>query len=1106
MIKKSTYVRCSIDVTDPSEPRDFALAKVVDIDEFAETAKLQFFDLCALRSYYSVPDNFTQSLAKISHCRINNDSLVEYNGTSYYVKSCELNKEDDLYYYYIYSYEYDELKYVPETKIKASFNDAYISPIKQMASFEFQNPTWLFGRCTVSRTMKIIENSVYGFKDLAGCKIWLMPHQLKTVMRCLSDKNCRYMIADEVGLGKTIEAASILKIFMSDKYNKRILLVIPDALVEQWRTELAFKFHIFEGKNSNDNLVEIIPVSRIYSVEEGKYDFIIIDEVHRIIDSEPMYNKALSLSIHAVNILMLSATPIQSRKDEYHKLLTLIQPAKYQKMSDEAFDNILSMQKNIIRMVYTAYGSLDDYRIELEDSDNIITDDIEELLDEIKSDLKTIGEKVGNSRIIEMVKSIDIHSDDFGVYGIEKVIAYICEAYQLEKSVIRNRRAFVEPSIEYKRQLVDISYSLDDDCNSTEYALYLRLSEWINSIYVSSDIFKKEYMPFICAFFSSSAALCDVIDRSNVEVPEDIRSIAIKCSNEEYQCVKSISELLQEPYDNYSRLVRIIDYIDQEAFDKKVILFTDYQGTFELYRKALIDYFGEDVCCFFNTNMLSDELELNTYRFQTDRNYKFMLSDKSGGEGRNFQNADIIIHIDLPWSANDLEQRIGRLARIGRDINNPVISVVAYAEGTLENDIFSFWNDGLNMFGKSQSGLEIIMSDIDKSIIEAVNSDFRYGLRDIIPQIIEKVADLIETVKRERYYDVAQYKYQVINRNIESTVKKYQNNETELFISSMLSWASLTGFNGRFVDEEHTMIRYSADSFSERSAFNTLFVPPDMKNIIDDRLNQMQNRVRSLSGKGNTHQEHSYIQGTFDRNVALKSDYIHFFAPGDDIYDSITDNALRAYKGKCSAIAVNGPIDWEGFVYGWILEPDELILLKNKVPFRKMEQYRQFINNELLYNAVSVSENDEHYCTIVLNVFKELLEMPASKTKNNIEHLGKRSVKKSFLGLTNTTGVSNIEFFKSKHPKDIWQNNVKSCYETARKDAISKLKKHLKLTELKETIFSQKSENAVSSEYYGGNNSDEENNEMYDYILKAYSSPKLSLDSICYIRMIKNNE
>lgn len=85
--------------------------------------------------------------------------------------------------------------------------------------------------------------------------------------------------------------------------------------------------------------------------------------------------------------------------------------------------------------------------------------------------------------------------------------------------------------------------------------------------------------------------------------------------------------------------------------------------------------------------MNEEELELSIYRFQNDDECKILLCDETGGEGRNLQGADFVIHIDLPWDANAIEQRIGRLDRLGRPADKDVCSVVTYAKETLEEEL-----------------------------------------------------------------------------------------------------------------------------------------------------------------------------------------------------------------------------------------------------------------------------------------------------------------------------------------------------------------------------------------------------------------------------------
>jgi ATP-dependent helicase HepA len=128
MLKSGMYVRCSIDVEDPSEPRDFISGRIVEVNDFSETAKVKFFDLLGLKKYYQVPETLEFPLSKLHHCRISNGSQAEYSGIGYHVVQCSTDKKDDLYYYYLANDTGAVVK-VCEKDIKVTFNAGEISPL-----------------------------------------------------------------------------------------------------------------------------------------------------------------------------------------------------------------------------------------------------------------------------------------------------------------------------------------------------------------------------------------------------------------------------------------------------------------------------------------------------------------------------------------------------------------------------------------------------------------------------------------------------------------------------------------------------------------------------------------------------------------------------------------------------------------------------------------------------------------------------------------------------------------------------------------------------------------------------------------------------------------
>lgn len=1082
MIKSGMFVRCSID--NEKYSRDYAIGKIKAVNEYSELVDVEFNDITGVGVFYPKPESKQYRLNMVSHCKIRMGATILYKRKKYKIKACKLNKNSGMYCYYIQSEE-DTIEYVPENLLECSYNDGAVRPFEQLKHYEFQNPMWFCGRSVVSKTMHIINNSLYGFSEIAGCKIYLKTHQLRTIMRCLQDGICRNMIADEVGMGKTIEALAVLKIFLKDHHNAKVLIVVPDALVEQWRTEMAYKFQLLEGEDVNGNNVALSGMSEIDSFYDT-YDFVIADEVHKYLRNDENYQKVLSLSKRTNNILMLSATPVQRRKDEYKKLLQLIQPSRYMLMSEEKFDKLLELQVDVVRRVHEVLEDLDSYLDEIEDSDNEHTDDTEEAFDDIIDSLKKVNKLINDDTFKEICQKIDYEAKDFGIKQIQNAIAYVCEYYQFEKSIIRNRR--VEDDDYNVREVVEIPYDMQTNFNNTEYNIYKEVASWIETQSLDYETFISKYKPIVTTFFSSAAAFEAAITNVDLNVPNVILQMAKKWKQEEQDNCKKIKEYMEDPTDYLSRINNIIDYIDQETYGKKVLVFTNHDETFQVYRDVFLSFFGKEHCAFFSKELDTDERELGAYRFETDDKCWILLSDESGGEGRNFQNADVLIHIDIPWSANELEQRIGRLDRIGREQDKPVLSVVCYSKETLEEDLYKFWNEGIGIFTKSQSGLEIIMNSMDEKITKAVCDDFKYGLINIIEEVERELQELKEIIKRERYFDVAEYKYQAINRIMDNTREMYVANEKQLFADSMMRWSALSGFRGR--QQGEATVRFDASSFSLKSACNSRFVPPDIKLMIGGKINQLQNKVRSMNGDKIIHADVNYVQGTFDRQVGLDNDYIHFFASGDAIFDSIVNNALNSYKGTCAAFACETVMDWSGFIFTWAVYPNETALLEKGISVHLIDKYRGFMPLEQFQCAISISDDCEIQENEVLRIFNYLMTSEKINRKK-FQHLGSRS------GLN-----PNIELFVERYPCEKWEQLTDYAYskasELAKIKIGTKLKKQLIL--LKNELLKNSGARKATSDFYS--NVENNDDEINDLIFKCFSRPRMVLDSVCYVRMI----
>lgn len=1120
MLQENMYVRCPADRESSSDPRVFVCGQIKSVNDFNNTLVVQIHDpFGALRFFENLPRGTIElPITSVQRCTLFRGSKVVYERDVCKILAYKEGAEG-YYDYYIQSENTKNVMRVSETLIEAAFNNGDIDPALQLSSYEFQNPCWFMGHSVVSRCMNILDNSILGFKELAGSKIYLLPHQVNTIMRCLQELPCRYMLADEVGMGKTIEAISVLKIYMKDRCNVNAIIVVPDPLKEQWKSELLLKFNISTGIGDNHNSVTIKTLKEITKADlMNRWDFVIIDEVHRYLEDAAAYSTLHCISRLANNVLLLSATPVQEKAEEYLQLLRLLQPKKYDNYQADYFADLIGKQSKIVQKTAIVLDDLGDFEEEIKtsrenDEDPHESEDCEELFEEIYDDLGTICQQIGDEKLNQLLEEICFDDEDLGIYRIKVIISYICANYQIESNVIRNRRKILENSEEGDRllpvrQLDEYQYALDADLNTYETVCYRLITQWLGENKETVDV-EGVVKPLLTSFFSSPQAFCaqlNQLQNKGARFDPDLLDNAKKWESFENFILLNLQAILDDPsgYDAEcsTRLVTIMDIVTEEFYNQKIVLFTDFDQTFTTYKTALQNICDPEIISFFGRNMDEKELELNAYRFQNEKSCRIMLCDSTGGEGRNFQCADYIVHIDIPWDANVIEQRIGRLDRLERDPGRPIVhSVVIHTTGTFEEALFKFWNEGLKIFTESLSGMEIIMKDINEEIISAIKEDFQYGLFERITKIIKLAEKMREAVRKEQNYDAASFIYRPMYIELKRLIDYYAKNENTLFETSMREWASLAGFHGH--QSSDGIVVYSKSSFSPQSAINSQLIPPKWSNYLLRKQNRFVNIVeQAYSSLTNKEMESESIKGTFIRKRAIENDYLHFFAPGDEIFDCIVDNAMNSTKGKCCAMAILSKINWRGLIFTWSIIPDEVYLLDHGVSVYALGPYRNYLMTEQVVIPISFQNRDEYSDSRIIQEYMKSIN-EEKYNKKAVVHLGKRSYHPGYLKKI-ITQETNLAWFKERYPEEKWEEFVKAAREAAYNKAQKAFNRRSNIQGAMDEMERNLSARVANSDYYGlTDDKIEALQEEQKCILEAISNPQVILDSVGYVWMVE---
>lgn len=477
-----------------------------------------------------------------------------------------------------------------------------------------------------------------------------LPHQLKALTKAMSKKQVRYLFADEVGLGKTIEAGLVMRELKLRGLAKRILVCAPKGLVSQWVSEMQTHFNepfqlMLPGEqkpqNEHDNVWShydqvVCPVDSIKPIESRKgwslkqlneynklrfddllaasWDLIIIDEAHRLggsTDQVARYKLGQGLAEAAPYLLLLSATPHQGKSDAFHRLMALLDA--------EAFPDVSSVSQERVQ----PFVVRTEKRIAIDGE----------------------GKPLFCPRQTEMVAVAWQAQHGLQRHLYEEVTENIKEGYNQAQAKQQNAIGFL---MILMQRLV----------SSSSAAISRTLARRLN---VLENKRIEEELPL--AFADEWADL-----DGQTQLDELLAQCQTSLENEKNE-VRRLLALAEQcvSAENDAKAEALLDWLyrlQQEEGDPylKMLVFTEFVPTQEMLAQFFVER-GISVVSLNGSMDLSERKKVQA-AFASDT--RILISTDAGGEGLNLQFCHVIVNYDMPWNPMRMEQRIGRVDRIGQ--------------------------------------------------------------------------------------------------------------------------------------------------------------------------------------------------------------------------------------------------------------------------------------------------------------------------------------------------------------------------------------------------------------------------------------------------------
>ena len=651
----------------------------------------------------------------------------------------------------------------------------------------------------------------------------IKPHQVSVVHKVISNYPHRFLLCDEVGLGKTIEAGMTLKELRARGGARRVLIVVPPNLVRQWQFEMKSKFNeSFSVLNTNtvqymrnqgqtdnpftywDNVVcsasWVSDPRWADQCAEVDWDLVIVDEAHHArshrngsrITTTRLYELVRSLATpeHFARrgMLFLTATPMQLNTHELYSLVELLDPALFP--SEDHFEKHRREVPGLSRLVEQLHRH--GFPIPNEPPDTTVkqvaqwlelnTGDVEQRLSGSREEVETLANELSDRHLLSEVL---IRNRKAVVGGFMPRSAYRWEVDLTEEE--RNALKAVEDYVQYGFQMADGS---NDSAIGFVMVTFQKLMASSIAAIKHSLSRRQEKVRARVASQQSASELEDRLDDDDnagdvIEAVGAVTSLADEELRRLDETLKAL-DLVQSDSKSLVLVEQLAELFDGPS-DEKVIIFTQFRET-QRYLGELLTARGWGVNLF-HGQMKPEEKDNAVERFKNESGPQILLSTEAGGEGRNFQFCHFLVNYDLPWNPMRVEQRIGRVDRIGQEEAISIFNLSV--RDTIEERVLEVLEQRIQVFQETVGGLDSILgeteNDIKKIMRQAVEQRGK-ALEEYGQQLELQVRNARDAEQRlgDFIMDTKSYRRELAER-IAGQPSPVSNEEFDKFIGQLLA-------------------------------------------------------------------------------------------------------------------------------------------------------------------------------------------------------------------------------------------------------------------------------------------------------------------------------